>query len=92
MFTFHHRLRFRWIKGTTKSWQGSKGWSQPQHPGAGGGTYEMVEKMKGKLLYRPAGIFHNNDIRSGAAQGLAAWMRFENSPTPVPASAARDTA
>ena len=33
-----------------------------------GGVYEIVEKMKGKLLYCPAGILHNND--EGKKEGL----------------------
>jgi hypothetical protein len=36
----------------------------PTAPSWGRGeAYEIVEEIKGKLLYRPAGLSHNNDNR-----------------------------
>jgi len=73
MFSYHHRFRRRLIEGTTKLGGRSKRLARPQHLGAGVDAYEIVRKMKGKLLYCPAGILGNNDV-STLGNKTAPWQ------------------
>ena len=46
MFTFHHRLRLRFVEGTTKSGDRSKGIPRPQYLGAEAGPTKLVTSQK----------------------------------------------
>jgi hypothetical protein len=64
----YHKI-WGWVKSsgpTATSW----GWGE---------AYEIVEKMKGKLLYRSAGLLHNNDKATPLARRRA-LSRHHRSP------------